>query len=448
MSISYSGLTNYGKATLPSVVGGLGSQNILRDPPRSIHTRRRDKVGETSSITEMIDQSGNRACEAISTYARGINPCVSVSYNNFGNNGGQNSGSLVGSGGTMASLPYKIMRNGAFRPPIIRAEQLMPLSRQPRVNTSAFTKPGFADFTKKMVCPGGKLRAIVESPLHTFIRPTATYKIETPINQPFEVKYVIKNPVKFDKEAGSSGKRFQDFVIQSNLEPYSHVNSDRMAIDSNINKSGDTVRYVDNSHLNTDKYIQDTLHSSVQSKRSKSIQINNSNLDTDRYLQDSLAHSVSSNKNRSAQITPIEDIMNLDIRTKDPLNFSYTAPKSSHDKQNYIHKDKELQRRVMRMTAATNKTRNIHYRPSTEHFRVQKRNRPIAHGSTNRGSMVYQSTNDINNRNYPLKKTINAGGMMIKGHVPSHVGSHDYPTLDSRRSQMNQRVMEMQHGRR
>ena len=89
MSISYSGLTNYGKATLPSVESWGTNMNILRDPPKSIMTRRIDKVGETSSITELIDGSGNRNCEAISLYARGINPFVSVDYGNAGNNGGQ-----------------------------------------------------------------------------------------------------------------------------------------------------------------------------------------------------------------------------------------------------------------------------------------------------------------------------------------------------------------------
>ena len=54
MSISYSGLTNYGKAVNPSVEMGLGSMNILRDPPRSITTRRVDKVGQTSSLTEKL----------------------------------------------------------------------------------------------------------------------------------------------------------------------------------------------------------------------------------------------------------------------------------------------------------------------------------------------------------------------------------------------------------
>ena len=60
MSISYSAITNHGKVTLPSVETWGTNMNILRDPPKSIHTRRIDKVGQTSNITAMIDDSGNR----------------------------------------------------------------------------------------------------------------------------------------------------------------------------------------------------------------------------------------------------------------------------------------------------------------------------------------------------------------------------------------------------
>ena len=62
MSISYSGLSNYGKATLPSVDTWGTNMNILKDPPKSIQTRRIDRVGQTSDITSMIDDSENRAC--------------------------------------------------------------------------------------------------------------------------------------------------------------------------------------------------------------------------------------------------------------------------------------------------------------------------------------------------------------------------------------------------
>ena len=133
--LSYSGLTNFGRVTLPSVETWGTNMNILRDPPKSIVTRKIDKVGEDSAITEMIDESGNRACEAINVYARGVNPMVSVSYSNYGNNGGGGmAGSLTGlsdsftrlSGavnGAQASLPYKPMNGGAFRPPVRTQEE-------------------------------------------------------------------------------------------------------------------------------------------------------------------------------------------------------------------------------------------------------------------------------------------------------------------------------------
>ena len=131
--LSYSGLTNHGKVTLPSVESWGTNMNILRDPPKSVHTRKIDKVGQTSNITSMIDDSTDRASEAIMVYARGVNPSVSVSYNNVGNNGGQSSGALAGLNNTQAAkLPYPIMRDGVFRPPVLKQEQLLPLSRQPR----------------------------------------------------------------------------------------------------------------------------------------------------------------------------------------------------------------------------------------------------------------------------------------------------------------------------
>ena len=80
MPISYSGLTSYGKNSLPSVESWGGNLNILRDPPKSITTRRIDKVGQTSYITDMIDESTTRSDEAILRFARGVNPSVSVSY--------------------------------------------------------------------------------------------------------------------------------------------------------------------------------------------------------------------------------------------------------------------------------------------------------------------------------------------------------------------------------
>ena len=40
--------------TLPSVEGWGTNLNILRDPPKAVWTRRRDKVSDTQDITRII----------------------------------------------------------------------------------------------------------------------------------------------------------------------------------------------------------------------------------------------------------------------------------------------------------------------------------------------------------------------------------------------------------
>ena len=133
MAISYSAIVNYGKSSLPSVESWGTNSNIIRDPPRSVMTRMRNRVGDTSAITATVADSGDRYCESINYYARGINPSVSVSYGEAGQG--------LNGGGSEAFLPYRVMRDGAFRPPTRRQEDLLPLSRLPRVWTSVDPKP-------------------------------------------------------------------------------------------------------------------------------------------------------------------------------------------------------------------------------------------------------------------------------------------------------------------
>jgi hypothetical protein len=148
MVFSYSGLRNHPKASLPMVVGWSTSANIARDPPRSIHTRKIDKVGQDSALTQTIDESGDRISEMIRVYAKGKNPHVSVQYNNSGS-------------GVQASLPYKINRDGAFRFPIRAPMSEHALSRLPRTHTSVAgiktdvlnTLRIYSDCNKKPIIP-------------------------------------------------------------------------------------------------------------------------------------------------------------------------------------------------------------------------------------------------------------------------------------------------------
>ena len=237
MSLSYSGITNNGKITLPSVDTWGTNMNILRDPPKSITTRRINKVGETSSITQMIDDSSNRACESISHYARGVNPFVSVSYNNNGKNGGQNLFSQ-NNNGKQAFLPYTIIKDGAFRPPVVTQQQLLPLSRLPRVWTTAFSQPGFVDFSKKIrTCGTAKeTKEVYNNVLRAYARPTSIINISKPLEKPYEVKYVIQNP---NKISATSGIRTLD-ITEQNVQKPSHgieLNSIHAFAQSNLNQN-------------------------------------------------------------------------------------------------------------------------------------------------------------------------------------------------------------------
>jgi hypothetical protein len=190
MTFSYSGIVNYGKATLPSVESWGTNMNIFKDPPKSVHTRKIDKVGETSAITTAIDESGDRFCEAINYYARGQNPMVAVSYgqgqkksNNF--NGGE------------AFLPYRIARDGAFRPPIWRQEDLLPLSRLPRIWTEVSTQPYKPIFTKRIRDCGTSddTREVKTDMLKISCASNKTVAAYPSINQPDMKPGILRDPL-------------------------------------------------------------------------------------------------------------------------------------------------------------------------------------------------------------------------------------------------------------
>ena len=341
MSISYSSIVGFGsgKATLPSVETWGNNMNILRDPPKSIFTRKIDKVGETSDITQMIDNSGDRACEAILPYARGVNPMVGISYDNYGNNGGQKSGNVNqaglnvnGGSAKQAFLPYRIMDKGAFRPPVRDQRDLLPLSRLPRIATSSYTQPGFADFSKKMVCQsdtGDEYRSIKSDGLMLkgCVRPTATYQLEVPIVENYEVKYVIKNPVqvsgfsgiqptaKFNGEIGQPVK-----IIENPLRP-----------DLNINNRGENTKQIE-VDFDTDKYTHEVLHTNMTvNQRADYTKLSELNFDTDKYTHEVLHSNVGVNKSQNISVTPIEDIYNTSQGIRNAINIDYDAPRTGYD---------------------------------------------------------------------------------------------------------------------
>lgn len=432
MALSYHGVVGHtSKTTLPSVETWGTNMNILRDPPKSIQTRKIDKVGETSEITQMIQESGDRSCEAIMQYARGVNPMVSVSYGNYGNNGGNRSKGLTsgqpgcngsGNSGQQAYLPYRIMNGGAFRYPIYDQRSKLPLSRLPRTWTSSFTQPGFADFSKKTLCQGTDENTKgVKNQAQTLkacVRPRVVYQIQTPLVETYEVKNVIQNPIKVAKHSGTKtiGK-ITTQVQTPTKEVYEEVSYPEIHMNKNGNKKD-----IDLSHFDTQKYTQDPLHANVQSQVSRDI-----------------------------QITPINELYNIDTEgyTKNQFNIDYTANRTSTKQQEYIHDDIELSRVLPQHQAHSNIHMNIHKRvvePVNERQYIQ--NRPTPNVNTSRFPVGHQAIDIITNRDYHLKPTINAGGFeMTTPSVPTIQREQQITEFDTEKTQMRQRVFELQQGR-
>lgn len=385
MSISYKAIVGHtARATLPSVETWGTNMNILKDPPRSLFTRQIDKVGQTSEITQMIQESGDRVSDVIQVYARGVNPMVSVSYDNYGNNGGQRSGGISSAGmpagggnsGKQSFLPYRVMQNGAFRPPMRDQRELLPLSRLPRVWTTSFTNPSFPDFSKKVMCPspGTETKGVKTDMLKACVRPTMTYKLETPIRENYEIKRVIKNPIQISASSGfeSTGKFNADpgkpiKYIHNPLKP-----------DINLNMNTPNTINIDTSNFNTEKYTHDILHTDAVS-----------------------------NKSQNIYITPIEEIYQTNKEIKDQINISYDAPISGYEKYDYMHKDVELERVIPFHNATTNIGKSIHVNMDHVSERVNSMNRPTPSVTTSIGSNQQRFEGS---RDYNLKPTISAGG--------------------------------------
>lgn len=219
--ISYDCLTTSRKATLPSTDMWGSSMNILKDPNKGIFTRRKDKVGDTQSVLLAQEDSGDRIAECINVYARGVNPMVSVSYNNYGNNGGQNTISR-GHGGV--KLPY---RPEVFRPPVFRQEDLLPLSRQPRTWFYALTNPQMPDTVHQMECPDAK-SSIQTKKLYHEAPSNKQYIKQLPVdmNEDIARKAIVENIlVSDDKKTGKalpSAGTFTERVVHTDPKHIEH----------------------------------------------------------------------------------------------------------------------------------------------------------------------------------------------------------------------------------
>ena len=281
--------------TLPSVEGWGSNANILRDPPKSITTRRIDKVFDTTDITQLIDGSGDRICDGISVYARGVNPMVSVSYDNNSNNAGISS-TLTNR--TQARLPYPAFEGGAFRPPIYTQRDLLPLSRLPRAWFGTTTTPGFVDFSKTQQKPND-YRAIKDILNIYDIQPNKTANIGGNIVENFKMLNAINNDhININASSGFHSTYLSNYT-KENADVYKGVNEKVLNATaySNVGKEN-IASNLDGLSVDQNKYIQNHLnHQAFSNVSRNNVQTLNEilSIDQNKYIQNHLNHQAFSN---------------------------------------------------------------------------------------------------------------------------------------------------------
>ena len=224
MAIDYNAIIGKrAKVTVPSSDGWMSSNSIFRDPPKSITTRRIDRVDADGSLNRLYANSGDRFAENISLYAFGVNPFVAVQYSNTQASGGysasnnnynpKNGNSVLAPWG--GKLPYRIMDGGSFRPPQLRQEQLLPLSRQPRNFTSMGSNPQYVDYTKTVMCdakkPAVSFRQVKkpDMSIHTTATANKSLNIHSPETKEHYInirQHTVENPTIISTTAKLSAK--------------------------------------------------------------------------------------------------------------------------------------------------------------------------------------------------------------------------------------------------
>jgi len=241
--------------TLPSVE----SFHIMRAPPSSIHTRKKERV-DMSDVTYMIRNDDSRINEGVSYLARGTNPMVDISYNNVGGGGG---GRTMTMSNIQASNPHKVMKDGAFRPPEFRQEDLLPLSRQRRSETSAITNPGISSgfniHNLESQVDNGEIFSAIDKAKISYIeaRPTAVYRMDIP--QEVFSGHRMRDTLQISATSGFMGNQNYDIARTSAQNDPSEASRDRLDVSAAPNVYNPNNNISRDSTIDINNYIKDNI---------------------------------------------------------------------------------------------------------------------------------------------------------------------------------------------
>lgn len=406
-----SGLTSVKPVMLENVESWGASMHIIRDPPKSVMTRRIDRVGTNNDVLDQVDGGNTRANEAISYFPRGVNPSVSVSYSNHGN--GQSNSEAGGS--SQAFLPYRIMKDGAFRPPIIRQEQLLPLSRQARLTTSVNTNTSAVDYSKNRTeSKAAEYYKEIEDKVHAPARATRVYQRDTGPARTDDSRHAIQYHL---HTSANSGVRAMDLTTRQVQVPVKGAAGQMPTASAPIRPGGGMIRY-----------------STEQPKTAEGSQ----------YVHDIRTTNMMSNRGLNLPTSAVLDFDPLNS-TKNTTQISYYAPMSHTKQSSFGNIEHDLSRNLPVYHATTNSGRNIHAHVVDSHVAELERNLPMASAHTNHG--MHGETN-VSSRSVNLRPTISAGAFEGVGNMPSSDRQDTGALKESRKAYNARMAMTQGYGRR
>lgn len=315
--------------TLPSVEGWGTNMNIIKDPPKSLFTRRINKVGSDNKLMNTILAGSDRFAENIKIYPRGVNPSVSVSYNNTGITNGTNAMPQ-----RQASLPYKAVDNQAFRFPAIEGGLtfMLPLSRLNRLTTASLAnKSNLNVVLNNAKCIPTK--KIVHKSLLKVRQKAALSRNIQPRIENYKVKHVLANPVSTFANSNLVG---QQYISNNTITTDKYINKNFNSTFANSNLSGKKVKTGHNLPIET--YTKDVLQGQFNTikKSEYTRNIENYEQNLERKLP---VYSQQTSRGTQSQLN---NNINRDIKLNDILHASTHINKTQIQGNDFISRDVKL----------------------------------------------------------------------------------------------------------
>lgn len=398
MSISYHGVIGHtAKVTLPAVKSWSTNNNILRAPPKAVFTRRNDKVQQTSRLVNDLANGSDRMTDQISVYSQGINPMVSISYNN--------------ATGPSAYLPHRIMKDGAFRAPQIAPTDLLPLSRKVRPTTEASGRVKKVRYNQRIFDQDQTTKDIREN-MTISVRPSQVLNLPQSVIEPYEVKNIIHNPTVVNVNTQKSN--LGQFNGQYESSNYA-IAEDPLHSQMNVNKKA-PQRDIDIRHFNTDSSTKDQFNVPAMANRS-----------------------------HHTQVMSLEELYDgaAENHFREQPNISYQNGKTTYTRDSTDHRQlQELERSLPehQTTTAISDLTKYHNPVKDSYIKEYTANKPQ---TSTVGTRRVNKHSDFQTRTQHLRPTVSGGSFQPNIGAPStnrNVGV----SLNTAKSQMRQQVLAMQ----